>query len=341
MKIKTLEDFQTKEIISKIKTSYVKVKKMNNILEITYNSNPNRECYIRKLDKDNYLNLKTGEVKECNHIESRADNSLQVSQSLKKLRDYINNNVSDPTKCLWVTLTYEREGIEKKPMRDTKRLYSDTKEFIRKLRKTLGHFEYIIAREPQGDGTWHSHCIFIFTKKYPYIANKKLAELWGQGFTKTQKLNNVDNVGAYLTAYLGDMSLSECKKYNINYSNKDIKEVEEIDGIKLNKPKKFIKGARLCMYPPKFNIYTVSKGIKKPISYDMVYQDVIDKYVIDKKPTYQKGIALQFENEEEEKKINCNNLSKEDFTYLSSKKLFNTNSNQKFIVYENYNLKRN
>ncbi|MBQ2409098.1 MAG: hypothetical protein II309_06655, partial [Bacilli bacterium] len=99
MKIKTLEDFQTKQILAKIKTSYVKVKKMNNILEITYNSNPNRECYIRKLDKDNYLNLKTGEIKECNHIESRADNSLQVSQSLKKLRDYINNNVSDPIKC--------------------------------------------------------------------------------------------------------------------------------------------------------------------------------------------------------------------------------------------------
>ena len=54
---------------------------MNNILEITYISNPNRECYIKKLDKDTYVNLKTGEVKECNHIESRADNSLQVSQS--------------------------------------------------------------------------------------------------------------------------------------------------------------------------------------------------------------------------------------------------------------------
>jgi hypothetical protein len=44
-----------------------------------------------------------------------------------------------------------------------------------------------------------------------------------------------------------------------------IKEVE-IDGVS----KSIIKGGRLHMYPPKFNLYRASRGVKKPIvSYDI------------------------------------------------------------------------
>lgn len=51
--------------------------------------------------------------------------------------------------------------------------------------------------------------VFIFPGKAPYIPNDEMAEIWGQGFTKTRRLDNVDNVGAYLTAYLGDMEIHE------------------------------------------------------------------------------------------------------------------------------------
>lgn len=283
----------------------VAVKKMNHIFEICYIEKRNHFPTIKLLDKDNYVLLSTGEVKECQHIESRADNKLQVSQSLKRLRDYINTNVVDVNNCKWITLTYAEN------MTDTKRLYKDFKNFISRFKYQYGHIEYIVACEPQGRGAWHCHCIIIFDKKAPFIPNKEIEKLWTHGFTKTNKLDDIDNIGAYLTAYLGDMELSECKKYNVSYLENDIKEITEINGINLKKPKKFIKGGRLTLYPPKFNIYRISRGIKKPIKEYFSYSDIKEKVGLIN-PTFSKAISLS-DNEK-----NFNNL----------------------IIYEYYNTKR-
>lgn len=58
------------------------------------------------------------------------------------------------------------------------------------------------------------HCIILFTdrekfNKYPFIPNSDIAKIWGHGFTKVQSLKGVGNPGLYLTAYLGNMELSE------------------------------------------------------------------------------------------------------------------------------------
>lgn len=153
-------------------------------------------------------------------------------------------------------------------MTDSKRLYEDFKNFNKRMRYALSkdgyNYEYIVCMEPQGRGAWHAHLVMIFNKTAPYIPNDEMANAWGHGFTTTKKLEDVDNVGAYLTAYLGDMDISDAH----NLSNEELngmrsfglKEVE-VDGIK----KSILKGARLHMYPPKFNLYRFSKGIKKPI----------------------------------------------------------------------------
>ena len=36
----------------------------------------------------------------------------------------------------------------------------------------------------------------------PYIKNNKLQEIWGNGFVKINNIDNVDNVGAYVSEYL-------------------------------------------------------------------------------------------------------------------------------------------
>lgn len=258
---------------------------MNHIYELCYIQHRNTKSPILLLDKDTYVLNSTGEVKKCNHIGNRAENKLQVSQSLKRLRDYINTNVIDVNCCKWVTLTY------KENMTDTKRLYTDFKNFIKRFKYYYGNFEYIVAMEPQGRGAWHCHVIFIFKTKAPFIPNDVLAKIWGLGITKTKRLDNIDNLGAYLTAYLGDMDLSSCKSSNIPYSMSDIKEVQEIDGHKLKVPKKIVKGARLCMYPPKFNLYRISRGIKPPIKEYHVYSDIKEKEGLFQ-PTFSKAISL-------------------------------------------------
>ena len=240
----------------------VRVKEMGNVIEIMYSDRKNHKIFIKKISDTEYIDLRTGEVKQCNKIDNRAGNLNSVRQSLSRLRDLLNTNITDVSKCRWVTLTYAEN------MTNSKRLYEDFKNFNKRMRYALSKdgykYEYIVCMEPQGRGAWHAHLVMIFEGQAPYIKNEFMSSIWGHGFVKVKKLEDVDNVGAYLTAYLGDMEISDAR----NLSNEElngmrsfgVKEVE-IDGIK----KSILKGARLHMYPPKFNLYRFSKGIKKPI----------------------------------------------------------------------------
>ena len=250
----------------------VRVKEMGNIIEVMYQEKRNNANVIKKINANQYIDTRTGEVKEFVHIENRAQAINDVRKSLGRLRDYINTNVTDISKCKWVTLTY------KENMTDTEKLYKDFRDFNKRMKYYLSKegykYEYIVAMEPQGRGAWHAHMLMIFDKKAPYINNNEvMAKIWSHGFTKTKDLDgNVDNLGAYLTAYLADMELQESVDAGLlNYAvdgKYSISEVEiEEDGKKVTKG--FIKGLRMVMYPPKFNIYRCSRGIKKPvISYD-------------------------------------------------------------------------
>lgn len=173
-------------------------------------------------------------------------------------------------------------------MTDTKKLQKDFENFVSACRKKYGNFEYITCAEPQGRGAWHTHSILIFDKKAPFMSNDDVYSLWAKkGFVSIKKLDNVDNVGVYLTAYLGDMSLSDCKKNGIKYKKTDLKDIE-IDG----KSKKYVKGARLSMYPPKFHIFRYSKGIKKPTVYECTYQQALND-LQDFNKTFEKTLFLK------------------------------------------------
>ena len=148
--------------------------------------------------------------------------------------------------------------------------------------------ESIIAAEPQGRGAWHLHCLFLFPGKAPYIANADMAKLWGQGFTKTKSLKGVDNPGLYLTAYLGDLELTETISAE-TYSAGRLAETEDGQGEKQKKP--IIKGARLYMYPSGFNLYRCSRGVKRPKVQRMSEREA-QKIVEGAPLTYEKTIAV-------------------------------------------------
>lgn len=233
----------------------VRLKEMGNIIELMSAEHRNAKCRIRRLNANEYVEVGTGEVKAFKHILNRSEALNEVRQTLGRLRDIINTNVVDVDKCKWVTLTYADN------MTDTTRLYADFKSFIRRARKSLGKFEYIVAMEPQGRGAWHAHMIMLFDDKAPFIKNDEMAELWQQGFTTTKKIESVDNVGAYLTTYLTDIDYEEYRSQALfnKQNNQEIQE-KNVDG----EEKRFVKGARLHLYPPKFNIYRKSRGIRMP-----------------------------------------------------------------------------
>lgn len=268
----------------------VRVKSMGNITEVMFSRYNNFDIRIQKLDNENYILLETGELKTFQHIENRSDDLNSVRVSLGKLRDYLNTNIDDVTFCKWLTLTYAEN------MTDTKQLMKDYEKFVKKLRYHYGFFEYIVAMEPQGRGAWHCHIVMIFDKKALYIPKEHIAEIWGHGTIVVKKLDNVDNVGAYLTAYLGDMEFTEyCDSRVIRDGEKiEIKEVDYLDENGQALKKKYVKGARLAMYPPNFNLYRCSQGIKQPLTERMRASEAEKKTSADTL-TFEKTISLSDE----------------------------------------------
>jgi hypothetical protein len=235
----------------------VALKVCGNVAEMKYNQSGNYKQRIRKLDKENYIDLATGEVRKFQHNSNRLDGKRSLKESLTRLCDYINTNVACVRNCRWLTLTY------KDLMTETQRLYTDFKAFSRRCRKRYGHYEYIVAAEYQRRGSLHLHCVLIFPQAAPYMDNKEVATLWGRGFVNVRNLSSITDVGRYLTAYLGDALVEELPYLPRNTPKEKIKTVEVAeDGIKVTKA--VIKGARLAMMPPGFHLYRISRGIKPP-----------------------------------------------------------------------------
>lgn len=72
------------------------------------------------------------------------------------------------------------------------------KTFIQRLRYRYGKFKYMSVLEFQKRGAVHYHCI----TDLPYVKKSDLADIWGNGFIKINRIEHVDNVGAYIVKYM-------------------------------------------------------------------------------------------------------------------------------------------
>ena len=284
----------------------VTVTDMGHIVEVQHMTKRNYGQHIQKIDKDHYVVLETGELLEFNKSENRGDNENSLRQTFKKMRYLINNNFRGNPNELHITMTYAEN------MTDTVKLYEDFKNFMKRLRyrfKGISTVDYMNVVEPQRRGAWHVHMLIRFNDlDKVYIPNKDLAEMWGQGFVTIKSLKDVDNIGAYLSAYLTDLDIGEVEGMDFSdltkINGREV-QVKRVDG----KEKRFIKGGRLWMYPPGMNLFRKSKGIVYPDRIDMAYED-IKRVVGSAEPHYSKQYSVE----------------RDDFK--------NT------ITYEQYNLKR-
>lgn len=269
------------------KRDIVTVKVAGNITEIRFSKNMSGSP-IRKVDRDHGVDERTGELIDFNHNTSRAGDKASVAQSLKRLRDIINANLENPDNALWVTLTYAI------CMRDEKRLYTDFHAFWKRFqryqkREMQAPALYIAAAEPQGRGAWHLHIIMLFPEKAPYIPNAEMSRLWRHGFTKVKSLKHLANAGLYFSSYMADMEITEAAQAGAMSAK--VKEVDVVGEDGTRQKKAIIKGARLHMYPPGFNIYRTSRGIKRPIVSTMTEAEA-QKLVEETPLTYEKTVAI-------------------------------------------------
>lgn len=220
--------------------SYIRVLKRR----IDYETGEELRPYVRvsdcEYDGDRLL-YSPEDVRYMCQSGSRGDNMRSVKDSCNRFKWMVRAN--ERFVRLFVTLTYAEN------MRDTSRLYQDLRRFVQKLRRLAPTYTdsdgrersvitgYLAACEPQKRGAWHVHLLVLSTVRPSlYISNKQVCKKWGHGFTKTQRVRHVRDVGEYLTAYLSN--------------------IKDGKGTK--------KGARLYLYPVGFRFTRWSRGLVEP-----------------------------------------------------------------------------
>lgn len=225
--------------------------------EIRYIQRPTPPPPVRNLGKGRYININTGQWGRYRSSEQRSQNADSLRKTFRKLRALINNNFEGTQNELAITLTYAEN------MTDHEKLHRDFKAFYKRLCRRYGKLEYLNVVEPQARGAWHCHVLLKSPDKGTplFIPADDLAQIWGHGFVKVRRMESVTNLGAYLSAYLGDVEICQdnddyLKTLTGSY---EIKEVEK-DG----QTKRYVKGARLHLYPSGMNIFRKSRGIIEP-----------------------------------------------------------------------------
>ena len=251
-------------------------------IKITDMKYRNKVNNCRKLDKDHYRDA-NGIVHEYKHTENRQQSIKSVRRSLNKLCDIINANTTDLSRCRWVTLTYADN------MTDLAQLAKDWGIFLKKARRKWGKFEYIAVKEPQARGAWHLHVIMIFEGNAPRIANDDLFKMWGKGYVKVKGMTEGVDFGLYFTASLRDLTKSEAEKAGIVTADR-----------KVSADKKYIKGARLELYPRNMRIFEHSQNINKPkketMTKSQANQRVKDMKKVSQYTTFPKDVAGRYLN---------------------------------------------
>lgn len=273
------EDLKIREVMNEQPTEacQCKVYRMNNVIEVTACKKRSHvlEKY-RRISKDSYIHVETGAIFEYEKAsENRAENVNSLRHTFAAMRRLINRNFVGKKDEKHITLTYAENET------DTEKVYKDFKKFWQRFKRKYGKAEYIAVLEPQERGAWHMHLLVkLIDNPDLFIRNdEELEPLWGHGWTTCKSITGVDNVGAYLTAYLSDVELDPEKADQL------------LVGVKEVKGKKYIKGARLYMYPTGVQLYRHSRGMIVPEPELAKYGD-IKKEVGDATPTYAKTVEV-------------------------------------------------
>lgn len=134
--------------------------------------------------------------------EQKKNRELVLMRARRDLRRLINSNIDMyGVEGKFVTLTFGDD------MTDYKKANYEFKKFMQRLEDyTEKDLKYCAVPEIQkerlekyGQAVWHFHVIFF---NLPYIRQKKLSDIWKNGFVFINRIDRVDNVGAYICKYM-------------------------------------------------------------------------------------------------------------------------------------------
>lgn len=243
--------------------------------------------HIQRINRNEYLDTRTGEVKKYQH--RKQNRTRNMNRSFEKLRQLINTNFMGQINERHITLTYAEK------MTDFDKASIDFKRFWEKLHYHYPNLEFIRIIEPQQTGSWHIHAL-LKSNKYGNLSIplEQLEKLWGHGYVRKTTTIGCDNVGAYFTALLKNLDVFE----------DDTKEVNDKQYI--------VKNARLHFYPPNKRFYGYSKGIVQPIRFKTTYKEAL-KFVDEKNLAYSSATEINLTYENSEENVTVNRIARYQF----------------------------
>ena len=122
----------------------------------------------------------------------------------RDIRNIVNTNFKEGSKFL--TLTFKENVTDIDTANNEFKCFIDRVNYhIFKTKKRA--LKYTVVPETQKRGAIHFHVVCY---NLPYVEASRLADIWGNGFIKINKIDHVDNVGAYICKYL---SKEECESF--------------------------------------------------------------------------------------------------------------------------------
>lgn len=173
--------------------------------------------------------------------ETRRENRDKVtSRARRDVRRIVNSNVGQYGKeftTKFCTLTFADH------ITDLAEANSYFEKFMKRLNYQMfnskkANIKYTAVPEFTKKGRVHYHVIFY---NLPYLKASHLESIWGNGFIKINKIDNVDNVGAYVCKYMTkDNEDIVGKKSYFNsrglFKPTEITEIEKVESLRRSLP---------------------------------------------------------------------------------------------------------
>jgi len=136
-----------------------------------------------------------GREVEANEENKKINRAKALTRARRDLRRLVNSNINKyDIESKFVTLTFSAHVTTFEVAN------YEFKKFRQRLEYELGFkLKYVVVPEFTKIGRIHFHLVMF---NIPFIRNSKLQGIWSNGFIKINKIDSVNNVGAYVCKYI-------------------------------------------------------------------------------------------------------------------------------------------
>lgn len=143
------------------------------------------------------LNVNGGGARDGDGRDSEHNYRQQQRRRRNAIRQLVCMNFDSGSK--FVTLTFD--NAREHDIKDVKQSNDYFRKFVKRMKYRYPDFKYVAVIEFQdknGRGAIHYHMIC----NLPFVKKSELRDIWNGGHVKINRIDKVDNVGAYVIKYM-------------------------------------------------------------------------------------------------------------------------------------------